>query len=204
MEKVVLKRLQLLSQQTMVLFSRMVQIFLIRKEMQPQLLHIPDSNVNGTATVTVSLQDDGGTDNSGIDTLEIPITVTVTTVNDAPTITPPSSQTIDEDNTLSFVGGTQIALADIDVGSDDVTITLGVGQGTLTMSTIDGLTFATGDGSEDADIVFSGTLTAAQSALDSLVYTPTSHYNGADTLSIAIADGGSTGTGGEQSDSRKC
>ena len=123
-------------------------------------------------------------------------------MNDAPTITPPSSQTIDEDNTLSFVGGTQIALADIDVGSDDVTVTLGVTQGTLTMSTTDGLTFATGDGSEDADIVlFSSTLTAAQSALDTLVYTPTLNYNGTDTLSGAIADGGSTGSGGELSDS---
>ena len=42
------------------------------------------SNVNGTATVTVSLQDDGGTDNGGVDTLEIPIVVTVTAVNDVP------------------------------------------------------------------------------------------------------------------------
>ena len=92
-------------------------------------------------------------------------------------------------------------MADIDVGSGDLTITLGVSQGTMTMSTIDGLSFATGDGSDDSDIVFSSTLTATQTALDTLVYTPTTHYNGTDTLSVSISDGGNTGTGGDLSDS---
>jgi hypothetical protein len=45
-------------------------------------------NVHGTATVTVALQDDGGTANGGVDrTTEQSFIVTVTSVNDAPTFT---------------------------------------------------------------------------------------------------------------------
>ena len=46
-------------------------------------------NAFGTAVVSVSLQDDGGTDNGGVDTSPVQLfTIVVRSVNDAPTFTP--------------------------------------------------------------------------------------------------------------------
>jgi hypothetical protein len=44
-------------------------------------------NANGSATVTVKLQDDGGTANGGVDQTTKTLTITVTPVDDAPVIT---------------------------------------------------------------------------------------------------------------------
>jgi len=56
----------------------------------------PDAN--GVAHVTVSLTDNGGTNNSGVDeSVEQMFTITVNLVNDAPTFTLGDDQTIDED-----------------------------------------------------------------------------------------------------------
>ena len=47
----------------------------------------PAANANGAATVTVIAQDDGGTANGGVDRTTNSFTITVTAVNDAPTLT---------------------------------------------------------------------------------------------------------------------
>ncbi|MCZ6633312.1 MAG: fibronectin type III domain-containing protein [bacterium] len=50
------------------------------------LAYTPVTNANGTATVTVTVTDDGGTSNSGSDTVSQTFTVSVTAVNDPPTL----------------------------------------------------------------------------------------------------------------------
>lgn len=50
------------------------------------LLFEPGTNVFGTAIITVTLQDDGGTANGGVDSRSRQFTVTVSPVNDAPSI----------------------------------------------------------------------------------------------------------------------
>src|SRR5205807_1422838 len=46
------------------------------------LSYTPVANASGTATITVSVQDNGGTANGGIDTFTRTFTVTVNAVND--------------------------------------------------------------------------------------------------------------------------
>ena len=59
----------------------------------------PETNANGTATVTVVLKDNDGTANGGVDTSEEhTFTIMVTAVNDAPTYTLGGTVTVDEDS----------------------------------------------------------------------------------------------------------
>jgi hypothetical protein len=61
------------------------------------LTFTPVANAFGSATVTVTLQDDGGTDNGGVDTTTKTFVITVRSVNDVPSFTKGSDQSIDED-----------------------------------------------------------------------------------------------------------
>jgi hypothetical protein len=55
------------------------------------------ANENGSATVTAVLYDDGGTANGGVDRITETFVITVTPVNDAPTLTTGGDQTVLED-----------------------------------------------------------------------------------------------------------
>ncbi|NUQ64303.1 MAG: putative Ig domain-containing protein, partial [Pirellulales bacterium] len=61
------------------------------------LTYTPAADAFGTATVTVSLQDGGGTDNGGVDTVAHTFTITVRPVNDAPSFTKGANLAVDED-----------------------------------------------------------------------------------------------------------
>ncbi len=63
-----------------------------------------------------------------------------------------------------------------------------------------GLTFATGDGTRDNTMTFSGTLLRVNAALEGLVFTPNKGFTGLATLTIATDDLGNSGSGGPQSD----
>jgi hypothetical protein len=72
----------------------------------------PDAN--GSATVTVKIHDDGGTANSGVDNSpEQTFTITVTAVNDAPTVTPATAaaQSVQYSDAITNIG---FAARDID------------------------------------------------------------------------------------------
>ena len=57
-------------------------------------------------------------------------------------------------------------------------VTLSATQGTLTLTTLTGLTFGTGDGTDDTTMTFHGTLADINTALATAKYTPTANYNG--------------------------
>ncbi|UBF25722.1 DUF4347 domain-containing protein [Kovacikia minuta CCNUW1] len=62
------------------------------------LTYTPAENANGMATVTVFLKDNGGTANGGVDTSATQtFTITIKPVNDPPSFTKGTNQTIDED-----------------------------------------------------------------------------------------------------------
>ncbi len=69
----------------------------------------PESNASGTARVTVTIQDDDGTDNGGVDTSDPhTLIITVTPVNDPPTFTLGDDITVLEDTGIgghAFVSG---------------------------------------------------------------------------------------------------
>jgi Ca2+-binding RTX toxin-like protein len=128
------------------------------------------------------------------------VNVAITAVNDGPSNTVPGTQTINEDTTLTFTGGTVISVNDIDVGGGNLTVTLSVLTGQLTLSGIAGLAFTTGSGTDDSTMTFSGTQAAVNAALNGLLYEPTQDNEGSDTLTITTNDNGNTGTPGALED----
>ena len=79
-------------------------------------------------------------------------------------------------------------------------MTLGVTNGTLTLSGLVGLSFTVGDGTADASLEFTGTLADVNAAINGMSYAPTTAFEGSSTLTIATNDQGNTGSGGAQID----
>jgi len=139
------------------------------------LTFMPAPNVFGIVTVTVRVQDDGGTANGGQDiSAAQSFTITISPLNDAPTLDQPANVTVFEDS-----GTTTVALTGI---------TAGVGESTQTLS----FTYASSApgiiASQSAPQVVTG-----NSAL--LSFTPLANANGTTDLTITLIDNGGTGAG---------
>jgi len=153
----------------------------------------PDADFHGTTTVTYTVND------GLVDSNEATVQITVQSVNDAPVNVVPPSQRIVEDMVLalSVANGNQIVISDVDSGNNNVEVSLTVNQGTLTLSTVNGLT-VTGNGT--AAVTATGPIDAMNAALDGLTYKPDTGFVGNDLLTITTNDLGNTGSGGPHSD----
>ncbi len=88
------------------------------------LAYAPAPNANGTATVTVKLKDNGGTARGGVDTsASKTFLISVTPINDGPTITAIADVTIDEDEATGAIAFKVDDLEDKLVNLNGVTIT---------------------------------------------------------------------------------
>ncbi|MGD0465805.1 MAG: hypothetical protein ABSA84_03850, partial [Gammaproteobacteria bacterium] len=123
------------------------------------------------------------------------IIVDVTQIDHAPINTVPTAiQTVNENTYLTFSIGNSnvISISDVDadagtgteVGTETVTLT--VAHGILTLSGVAGLTAVSGNNTNT--IVFTGTLSNLNAALNGLVYTPNVNYSGSDLLTISTDD----------------
>ncbi|HSX51193.1 MAG TPA: putative Ig domain-containing protein [Cellvibrio sp.] len=154
----------------------------------------------GTIAIRVYATDSTGLESTAPDQFNLVVTASV---NDAPVNTVPGAQSTNEDTALVFnlANGNRIQISDPDAWSSSVRVSLSVSNGLLTLGGTAGLSFATGDGTNDSTLVFTGTIANINAALASLTYTPSANYNGTDTLSIVTNDLGNSGTGGAKSDS---
>jgi len=150
-------------------------------------------DANGPDRLEITVDDQGNIGSGGSLVAAGSVDIDVLPVNDAPTLSLPAMQTVDEDTPLQIHG---ISIADVDVEDRPMTVTLSVSRGTLTLGTIDGLTFAQGDGTNDAQLTFSGTITDLNAALHALTYQGTLNANGPDRLEITVDDQGNIGSGG--------
>jgi hypothetical protein len=173
------------------------------------LTYDSNANYNGAAQVSITTNDLGNSGGGGPQQDSDNIALSITAVNDAPQNTVPGAQSVDEDTVLTFSPGNGNALstADADSGSSDVRATLDVdnaGAFGLTLATTSGLNFAcggcSGDGTNDATMVFEGTVAEVNAALNGMTYRGAQNFNGADTLTLTINDLGNTGTGGSLQD----
>ena len=141
------------------------------------LTYTPRPNAVGTTTVSVSLLDDGGTDNGG-DNTSPPQTfeITITPVNDAPTFALLGDQTVADD------AGPQTV--------DDFAFNVDEGGGTDEDDQT--VTF---DVSNDDNALFSSQ--PAINADGTLTYTPQPGQGGVATVTVVATDDGGTDNGGE-------
>ena len=133
------------------------------------------SNKFGSATLTVTVQDDGGTENGGVNETKMSFLVTVLPVNDAPTLDPIVSVTILEDS-----GEHILELTGIDAGADG-----GSQEMVLT---------ATSDNTALVPTPVIGY--ESPNATATLTYTSAAHTAGLATITVVLADDGGTDHGG--------
>ncbi len=165
------------------------------------LTYTPAGNYNGTDTFQYTISDGNGhTDTATVN-------VTVTAVNDPVTGTAPPTATVNEDSVNAAITGLSISDVDATLAPAGVyEVTLSATHGTLTLTTLTGLTFTGGsDGTGDTTMTFHGTLADINTALATAKYSPDSNYNGSAQIGLQVTDtfGGivATGTGVATNDS---
>jgi CSLREA domain-containing protein len=151
------------------------------------------AGTNGTATVSVTLSDNGSNvaPNSNTSSPQT-FTITVGSVNDPPVNTVPGTQTTPANTpkTFSTTNGNAISIADADAGSGSLQVNLAVTSGTLTLGSTAGLTVS-GNGTNT--VIASGTLANLNAGLQGLTFTPQSGFSGIVTLTVTTNDQGNTG-----------
>ncbi|MGZ5049625.1 MAG: DUF4347 domain-containing protein [Methylobacter sp.] len=140
------------------------------------LTYTPVENVNGTATVTVTLKDSGGTANGGKDTsTSQTFTITLISSNVAPSFSKGGDQTVNEDAGPQTVAGWATNLSKGPANESEQTLSFIV--------------------SNDNNALFS-----SQPSIDSngnLTYTPAANANGKATVTVTLKDSGGTANGGK-------
>jgi uncharacterized delta-60 repeat protein len=130
------------------------------------LSYTPVANAFGNAHITVQVQDNGGTDSGGVDTITRSFTVVVNSVNDLPTISDVIDQSIAHDSNtgaLSFtVGDTETAVAGLSMSGSSSNTTL----------------------VPNANIVFGGS-----DATRTVTVTPAAGQSGTATITLTVTDG---------------
>jgi HD-GYP domain-containing protein (c-di-GMP phosphodiesterase class II) len=139
------------------------------------LTYTPAANTNGIATVTVTAHDDGGTANGGVDsTVPASFTITITAVNDAPTIGAIASQSANEDDGPQVVSLTAFTAGPGDEAAQVITVGASV------------------DHPEYFDVAGQPTVDSA----GTLVYTPAVGAYGTATVTLTVTDDGGIANGG--------
>ncbi len=138
------------------------------------LTYTTAANASGVSTVTLHLTDSGGTTNGGVDTTGTQsFTITVTSVNDAPTFTAPADRTVNEDAAAQTVVGFTTPFEGAANESAQTMV--------FTVSNNSNPLFA---------------VQPAISPAGTLTFTPAADANGVATVSVRVTDNGGTLNGG--------
>ncbi|HET6328653.1 MAG TPA: hypothetical protein VFG04_28475 [Planctomycetaceae bacterium] len=108
----------------------------------------------------------------------------------APIVNAPQGQVVAENSSLIFSAANNDGITTTDpfsAGSTD-SLALSVSHGTLTLSSLTGLTLTGLNGSPSFTV--SGTIVNLNAALNGLIYQPNSNYTGPDSLSVSLTDPG--------------
>ncbi|BAP56423.1 hypothetical protein THII_2126 [Thioploca ingrica] len=120
--------------------------------------------------------------------------------NHAPLNTLPPSPTLKKNTPTTL----KLDLDDKDTGPFlPIQVTLVAINGTLTLNNINNLSFNSGDGQDDSQLVVTGKLADLKTALQGITFTPTSGFSGDATLDIGTDDLGHSGYGGAKQDQDK-
>src|SRR6185369_15679750 len=139
----------------------------------------PQPNLSGSATISVVVQDNGGTANGGVDSVTNTFVVTVQAVNDPPTLDPINNVFLNVNPGFQTVNLTGISVAPANEAGQVITLT------------------AT---SSVPAIVPNPTVTyTSPNATGSLSFTPVTNSSGTAIISVLAKDNGGTANGGQDS-----
>jgi diphthamide synthase (EF-2-diphthine--ammonia ligase)/6-phosphogluconolactonase (cycloisomerase 2 family) len=158
-------------------------------------------NTNRTLTWTVS---DGTPDVAAGSVNSGTTLITVAAVNDAPVNGAVTSATGNEDANIA-VTGLQVSDADANPAVGNITVTLSVTKGVLTLLTNVplGLTAGEVSGNGSSTVTLTGSLNeinATLAATNGLIYAGNANVSGTDTLTVVTSDAGGSGSGGTLTD----
>ncbi|WP_035247523.1 DUF7948 domain-containing protein, partial [Desulfogranum mediterraneum] len=148
-------------------------------------------DASGDFAVSWTVPDDG--DGTGVFVREFDSTGTPTSVVTQVSESITGSQT-NGDIAVNPTGGYAVVYSGVGTGDTDGVFlsTFGSGNGSLN--------FTIGDGTDDTTMTLTGTIAEINTALDGLVFTPESGYNGYASITLATNDLGNTGSGDALSD----
>jgi len=149
-----------------------------------------DTDFNLTVTATATEAENGDTETT-TDT----VVVTVNAVNDAPVNTVPGTLSANEDTNKQITG---LAVNDVDAGSADITVTLAVASGKITVLAGVSGGLAAGDiaGNGTGSVTLTGSqaeINATLAATSGVIYRGNLNFSGTDTLTVTTNDQGNTG-----------
>jgi hypothetical protein len=149
---------------------------------------------NSTATGSFGVQTSTLLGIGGLSGSVAPASVTVKPV---PVLTIPTAQATPEDTPLSLssAGGNAIVVSDPGAPSGTATVTLAATGGTISLPNDSLVVLNSGTGVGDATVSFTGTLSALNTALSGLVFTPASHTYGSASIAVGVAEGSNTASG---------
>ena len=160
----------------------------------------PTANLNGAQTIGMTTSDLGNTGSGGAQTDTDTININIGGVNDPPVNSMPAPPTVNQDTPLTMSGAGAIQISDVDAGSNPVQVALVATNGTMTLNGIAGLSFTLGDGTTDASMTFTGTISAINTSLNGMQFNPSPGFFGAASIQITTNDQGNTGSGGALQD----
>jgi hypothetical protein len=145
------------------------------------LVYAPNAGYNGTDTLHISVND-------SLDNVTVSAGVTISVVAVPPSLIAPATESLNENAKLTFPTGS-ISLTDVEASGSSDSLTLSVSFGTLTFTSTSGLTFSSGSNGTSS-ITVTGTLANLNTALNGLVYSPSTGYSGHDSLKVSVIDSG--------------
>lgn len=152
---------------------------------------------NGSDTLSIGVNDQGNTGTGSAGTDSDTVAIIVNAVNNPPQLALPGAQTINEDATAAVTG---ISVSDVDAGTGNLVISLGVAAGRLHIDgSLAGGVQSLAIGNNDTNaITLTGTLSELNISLPSLTFTSALNNRSNQTLTVTVNDQGNTGLGGNQ------
>ena len=144
---------------------------------QGLLAFTPATGAFGTALITVTVKDNGGTANGGQDTISRTFLVTVNYVNDPPTLQAIPNQVMNENSSACLLALTGISAGDADDSRQTLTITAVSNNPALIPNPTVGYT--------------------SPQATGTLTFTPAANAYGSALITVVVKDNGGTANGGQ-------
>lgn len=152
------------------------------------ILYSPNLDFNGPETLTFTAND-GGPPPFAPETGTADLNFVIAAENDPPVIHLPPTQSVQEDTPLQIPS---LSIEDVDAGSSAISVELNVNNGSLAIDDTPGVSSSA---PAPGSLLLTGTVTAINNALTTLVYTGNLNFNGTEQLSITADDlGNSPGT----------